>query len=141
MSVRVAVLSLFFVWATLSKPVAHSVPWCAPEVALLTFKDQNGQEAAKVELRSVELMCSNHGAEKAAGVSLERSMRIDHNGQSIEVPKSCISGVSFRLDELSLSIDNAGVGIKIIGKSTDRDEKMTIVIYKIGNEVLCARGS
>ena len=75
MSVRVAVLSLFFVWATLSKPVAHSVPWCAPEVALLTFKDQNGQEAAKVELRSVELMCSNHGAEKAAGVSLERSMR------------------------------------------------------------------
>src|SRR5262245_14243540 len=102
-TVRVAILSLLFVCAALYKAAALSVPWCAPEVAFLTFKDQKGQEAAKVELRSVEPICTSHGAEKAAGVSLERSMRVEYKGQSIEIPRSCLSGVSFRLDELSLS--------------------------------------
>src|SRR5262245_61018409 len=140
-TVRVAILSLLFVYAALSKAVAFSVPWCAPEVAFLTFKDQKGQEAAKVELRSVEAVCTSQGAEEAAGVSLERSMRLEYKGQSIEVPGSCLAGVSFRLDELSLSIDHAGVGIKIIGKSTDRGDKMTIVLYIMrDNNVLCAQG-
>jgi hypothetical protein len=138
--VRAALLLLLFGCASPCKAVASSVPWCAPEVALLSFKDQKGQEAAKVELRSVEPVCSVDGAEKAAGVSLERLMRIESDGQWLDVPRSCLSGVSFRLDELSLSIDHAGVGIKIIGKSTARGEQMTIVVYAIHNKILCAQG-
>jgi hypothetical protein len=139
MSLRVAVLCLAFGCAAPRSAVAAAVPWCAPAVALLTFNNQKVQEAAKIELRAAEPSCSTHGAEKATGTSLQRSMRIEHNGQWIEVPASCISGVAFRLDELSLSIDDAGLGVRIRGRSIGNGQEATIAIYKIGDQILCGR--
>jgi hypothetical protein len=140
-TIRVAVLLLLLDCAMAGKALASVVPWCAPEAALLTFKDQKGLDVARVELRSVEPVCSVRGAEKAAGVSLERFIRIEYRGRSIDVPRACVSGVSFRLDDLSLSVDRSGVGIEIIGKSTDRGENMTVSIYFLNNDndVTCGR--
>lgn len=137
---RVAVLSLLLLGVPINASVASVVPWCAPAVALLTFEGRNGWTAAKVELLSIEAVCTIRGAEKSAGVSLERSMRIEYNGKMIDVPKSCLAGVSFRLDALSLSFGDTGVGVLIIGKTTRRGKKMKVEIYTIDSEVLCARG-
>jgi hypothetical protein len=67
-------------------------------------------------------------------------MRIEHNGQWSEVPKECLSGMSFGVDGLALSSDDAGLGMFLTGKSTDKDEpvKRTIFILRDG-EVMCSR--
>jgi hypothetical protein len=136
----IVVLSLVMLSASFCQAVASSVPWCAPQVAVLTFKELKSGRAAKVEIRSPNATCRLYGAERATGLSLERSMSIEYNGQAIEVPPSCVAAVSFRLDELSLSFDNTGVAIKIYGKSTNGGEKVTIAIYTIDGKALCGRG-
>src|SRR5258708_15306873 len=76
---------------------------------------------------------------KGFGVGSERSMRIEHNGQWIEGPKECLSGISFGVDGLALSGDEAGLGIVVIGKPADGDERVETMIFKLGDEVLCSR--
>jgi hypothetical protein len=67
-------------------------------------------------------------------------MRIERNGQWTEVPKECLSGISFGVDGLALSGDEAGLGIFLIGKSTDKDEPVKRTIFKLrGGEVSCSQ--
>ena len=113
--------------------------WCKPDVVTLTFKNQQGRDLARIEFRSLKAVCSRNPEEKGFGVGLERSMRIEHNGQWTEVPKECLSGISFGVDGLALSGDDAGLGIVVIGKPADGDERVETMIFKLGDEVSCSR--
>jgi hypothetical protein len=66
-------------------------------------------------------------------------VRIEHHGQWTEVPKKCLSGISFGVDGLALSGDEAGLGIVVVGKPADGDERVETMIFKLGDEVLCSR--
>ena len=67
-------------------------------------------------------------------------MRIEHNGKWTEVPKECLSGISFGIDGLALSGDEAGLGIVLTGKSTDKDERVERMIFKLHDgEILCSQ--
>ena len=130
-------LCLLFSSSTLCK--ADSGPWCKPDVVMLTFKNQQGGDLARIELRSLKAACDRNPEKKGFGVGLERSMRIEHNGQWTEVPKECLSVFSFGADEVSLSGDDAGLGIAIIGKPTERDERLEVMIFKLRDEVFCSQ--
>jgi hypothetical protein len=65
-------------------------------------------------------------------------MRIEHNGQWTEVPKECLSGISFGADGLALSGDEAGLGIYLTGKSTDKDEHVNARYLNCVMVKLCA---
>ena len=130
-------LCLLFASSTLCK--AHSVPWCAADVAILNFKNYKGQDLARIELRSLKEACDRNPEKKVIGVGSERSMRIEHNGQWTEVPKECLSGVAFGVDGLALSGDDAGLGIAIIRKPTEKDERLEVLIFKLRDEVLCSQ--
>lgn len=130
-----AALCLLFASSTLCK--ANSGPWCAADVAILNFKNYKGQDLARIELRSIKAICDRNPGKKGFGVGLERSMRIEHNGQWTEVPKECLSVFPFRDDEVSLSGDDAGLGISIIRKATEKDEHLEVTIFKLGDEILC----
>jgi hypothetical protein len=130
-------LCLLFASSTLCN--ANSVPWCAADVAILNFKNYKGQDLARIELRSLKPVCSRNPEEKGFGVGVERSMRIEHNGQWTEVPKECLSGISFGVDGLALSGDDAGLGIVVFGKPADGDERVETMIFKLGDEVSCSR--
>jgi hypothetical protein len=66
-------------------------------------------------------------------------MRIEHHGQWTEVPKECLSGISFGVDGLALSGDE-GLGIFLTGKSTDKDEPVRRMIFKLRDgEVMCSQ--
>jgi hypothetical protein len=114
-------LCLLFAGSTLCK--ANSAPWCAADVAILNFKNYQGQDLARIELRSLNAVCDRNPDKKVFGVGAERSMRIEHHGQWTEVPKECLSGISFGVDGLALSGDDAGLGIVVIGKPVDGDER------------------
>ena len=113
--------------------------WCKPDVVTLTFKNQQGRDLARIEFHSLKAVCNQNPEEKGFGVGLERSMRIEHNGQWTEVPKECLSGISFGVDGLALSGDDAGLGIVVIGKPADGDERVETMIFKLGDEVSCSR--
>ena len=130
-------LCLLFASSTLCK--ANSGPWCAADVAILNFKNYKGQDLARIELRSLKAVCSRNPDEKGVGAGVERSMRIEHNGQWTEMPKECLSGISFGMDGLALSGDEAGLGIVVIGKPVDGDERVETMIFKLGDDVLCSR--
>ena len=132
-----AALCLLFAGSTLCK--ADSSPWCAPDVAVLNFKNYKGQDIAKIELRSLKPLCDRNPNKKVIGVGSERSMRIEHNGQWTEVPKECLSGISFGLDGLALEGSDAGLGMVVIGKPADSDERLETMIFKLGDEILCSR--
>jgi hypothetical protein len=131
-------LCLLFAGSTLCK--ANSSPWCAADVAILNFKNYKGQDLARIELRSLKAVCDRNPDKKVVGVGAERSMRIEHNGQWTEVPKECLSGISFGVDGLALSGDDAGLGIVVIGKPADGDERVERMIFKLRDgEVLCSQ--
>jgi hypothetical protein len=65
-------------------------------------------------------------------------MRIERNGQWTEVPSACVSGVSFGVEGLSLSGGKTGVGIRLTGKSADKDESIEIMIYILVDKVSCS---
>src|SRR2546423_9302911 len=132
-----AALCLLFASSTLCK--ANSAPWCAADVAILNFKNYKGQDLARIELRSLKAVCDRNPDKKGFGVGLERSMRIEHNGQWTEVPKECLSVFPLGVDEVSLSGDDAGLGIVITGKPTERDERLKVMIFKLRDEVLCSQ--
>ena len=106
---------------------------------MLTFKNQQGRDLARIELRSLKAVCSQNPEEKGFGVGLERSMRIEHNGQWTEVPKECLSVFAFGVDGLALSGDDSGLGIVVIGKPADGDERVETMIFKLGDKVSCSR--
>ena len=128
-------LCLLFVSSTLCK--ANSSPWCAADVASLNFKNYKGQDLARIELRSLKALCDRNPERKVVGVGSERSMRIEHNGQWTEVPKECLSGILFGADGLALSGDDAGLGIFLTGKSTDKDERVRRTIFLHDGEISC----
>lgn len=130
-------LCLLFASSTLCR--ANSGPWCAPDVVALNFKNQQDRDLATIELRSLKPVCDRNPEKKGFGVNLERSMRIEHNGQWTEVPKECLSGFSFGVDGLALSGDDAGLGIVLIGKSTDKDERVERLIFKLRDDILCSQ--
>jgi hypothetical protein len=118
---------------------ADSGPWCATDVAILNFKNDLGQDLARIELRSLKAVCDRNPEKNVFGVGSERSMRIEHNGQWTEVPKECLSGISFGVDGLALSSGGAGLGIVVIGKPADGDERVQTMIFKLGDVVSCSR--
>jgi hypothetical protein len=124
-----------------SSPLCKASPalWCKPDVAILTFQNYKGQDLARIELRSLKAVCDRNPEKKVFGVGSERSMRIEHNGQWTAVPKECLSGISFGVDGLALSGDDAGLGIVVIGKPADADERVETMIFKLGDEVSCSR--
>jgi hypothetical protein len=128
-------LCLLFSSSTICK--ADSGPWCKPDVVMLTFKNQQGRDLARIELRSLKPVCSRNPEEKGFGVGLERSMRIEHNGQWTDVPKECQSVFPFGVDGLSLSGDDDGLGISLIGKPMDKDESLKVTIFKLRDKILC----
>lgn len=130
-----AALCLLFSSSTVCK--ASSDLWCKPDVVMLTLKNQQGRDLARIELRSLKPVCSRNPEEKGFGVGLERSMRIEHNGQWTDVPKECLSVFSFGVDEVSLSGDDDGLGISLIGKPMDRDESLKVTIFKLRDKILC----
>ena len=130
-----AALCLLFASSTLCK--ANSSPWCAADVAILNFKNYKGQDLARIELRSLKAVCDRNPEKEGFGANLERSMRIEHNGQWTDVPKACLSGFSFAVEGLALSGDDAGLGISLIGKSPDNDERVKRTIFKLRDRVFC----
>jgi hypothetical protein len=130
-------LCLLFSSSTLCK--ANSGPWCKPDVVTLTFKNQQGRDLAKIELRSLKAVCDRNPEKKGFGVGVERSMRIEHNGQWTEVPKECLSVFAFGIDGLSLSGDDAGLGILLTGKPMDRDETLKVMIFNSRDGVSCSQ--
>ena len=130
-------LCLLFSSSTLCK--ASSDLWCKPDVVTLTFKNQQGRDLASIELRSLKAVCSQNPEEKGFGVGLERSMRIEHNGQWTDVPKECLSVFPFGVDEVWLSGDDDGLGIFITAKPTERDEILKVTIFKLRDKVLCSQ--
>jgi len=130
-------LCLLFSSSTLCK--ASPALWCKPDVVTLTFKNQQGRDLASIELRSLKAVCSQNPEEKGLGLGVERSMRIEHNGQWTEVPKECLSGISFGVDGLSLSGDDAGLGMFITGKPTEKDERLKVMIFKRRDKVFCSQ--
>ena len=116
---------------------ANSGPWCKPDVVTLTFKNQQGGDLARIELRTLKAVCDRNPEKEGFGVGLERSMRIEHNGQWTDVPKECLSVFAFGVDEVSLSGDDRGLGIAIIGKPTERGERLKVSIFKHGDQVFC----
>jgi hypothetical protein len=106
---------------------------------MLTFKNQQGRDLARIELRSLKAVCDRNPEKKGFGAGLERSMRIEHNGQWTEVPKECLSVFAFGVDDLSLSGDDAGLGILLTGKPMDRDETLKVMISKRRDEVFCSQ--
>ena len=131
-------LCLLFASSTLCK--ANSSPWCAADVAVLNFKNYKGQDLARIELRSLKALCDRNPEKKVVGLGSERSMRIEHNGQWTEVPKECLSGISFGTDGLALSGDEAGLGIFLTGRSTDKDEYVERTIFKLRDgEIECSQ--
>ena len=133
-----AAVCLLFASSTLCK--ANSSPWCAADVAMLNFKNYKGQDLARIELRSLKALCDRKPEKKVFGVGSEWSMRIEHHGQWTDVPKECLSGISFGLDGLALSGDEAGLGIVLTGNSTDKDERVERMIFKLHDgEILCSQ--
>jgi len=130
-------LCLLFASSTLCK--ANSGPWCMPDVVMLTFQNQQGRDFARIELRSLKPVCDRNPEKKGFGAGVERSMRIEHNGQWTEVPQECLSVFAFGVDEVSLSGDDAGLGIAIIRKPTEKDERLEVLIFKLRDEVLCSQ--
>lgn len=132
-------LCLLFFSSTLCK--ANSGPWCAPDVVTLTFKNQRqDRDLAKIELRFLKTLCDRNPEKKVLGVSSEQSMRIEHNGQWTDVPKACLAGMSFGVDGLALEGSDTGLGILIIGKSTDKDERVERTIFKLSDgEIRCSQ--
>jgi hypothetical protein len=121
--------------------VMQSELWPLVCAGCCDFDFQKSTRSGSCEDRtsSLNAVCSRSPEKKGFGVSLERSMRIEHNGQWTEVPKECVTGVSFGVDGLSLSGDDAGLGIRLTGKSTDRDESVKVMIYKLRDKVSCFR--
>ncbi|MGJ5134687.1 hypothetical protein [Bradyrhizobium oligotrophicum] len=116
---------------------ANSGPWCRPDAAILSFKNQQGHDLARIELRALKPNC-NRNPEKL-DASVERSMRIEHGGGWTDVPAECVAGVSFEADGLALSGDDSGLGIALAGKSTDTAERVRLVIYKSRERIACFR--
>jgi len=110
-----------------------------PDVVMLTFQNQQGRDFARIELRSLKPACDRNPEKKGFGAGVERSMRIEHNGQWTEVPQECLSVFAFGVDEVSLSGDDAGLGIAIIRKPTEKDERLEVLIFKLRDEVLCSQ--
>ena len=131
--------ALCLLFSSLTSCKADSGPWCKPDVVMLTFKNQQGRDLARIELRSLKAVCDRNPEKKGFGVGLERSMRIEHNGQWTEVPKECLSVFAFGVDGLSLSGDDAGLGIFLTGKPMDRDETVRVTIFKRRDEVFCSQ--
>ena len=130
-------LCLLFASSTLCK--ADSGPWCAADVVILNSKNYEGQDLARIELRSLKAVCDRDPEKKVVGVGSERSMRIEHNGHWSEVPKECLSGISFGVDDLALSGDDGRLGIFLTGKSTDKDERVERVIFKLRDDISCSQ--
>ena len=106
----------------------------------MNFKNYKGQHIARIELRSPEAVCDRNPEKKVFGVGSERSMRIERDGQWTEVPKECLSGISFGVDGLALSGDDAGLGIVVVGKPADGDERVERMIFKLRDgEILCSQ--
>ncbi|WP_407168119.1 hypothetical protein [Bradyrhizobium sp. ORS 111] len=129
-----AILLLF---ASSTLCMANSSPWCAADVAILSFKNYKGQDLARIELRSLKPVCDRNPEKEGFGANFERSMRIEHNGQWTDVPTACLSGFSFAMDRLALEGDDRGLGISLIGKSPDNDERVKRSIYKLGDRIYC----
>ena len=121
-----AALCLLFASSTLCK--ANSSPWCAADVAILNFKNYKGQDLARIELRSLKAVCDRNPEKDGFGANLERWT---------DVPKACLSGISFAVEGLALSGDDAGLGISLIGKSPDNDERVKRTIFKLRDRVFC----
>jgi hypothetical protein len=133
-----AALCLIFASSTLCK--ANSVPWCAADVAILNFKNYKGQDLARIELRSLKPVCERNPEKKVFGVNSERSMRIEHNGQWTDVPRACLSGISFGVDGLALEGDDTGLGMVLVGKSIDKGERVERMIFKLPDgEIDCSQ--
>jgi hypothetical protein len=130
-------LCLLFSGSTLCK--ADSGPWCKPDVVMLTFKNQQDRDLAKIELRSLKAVCDRNPVKKGFGVGVERSMRIEHNGQWTEVPKECLSVFAFGIDGLSLSGSDTGLSILLTAKPMDRDEKLEVTISKSRDGISCVQ--
>ncbi|MGY3441024.1 MULTISPECIES: hypothetical protein [unclassified Bradyrhizobium] len=128
-------LLLLFASSTLCK--ANSSNWCAADVAILNFKDYKGQDLARIELRSLKPVCDRNPEKEGFGANFERSMRIEHDGQWTDVPTACLSGFSFAMDSLALEGDDRGLGISLIGKSPDNDERVKRSIYKLDGRIYC----
>lgn len=131
-------LCLLFASSTLCK--ANSAPWCAADVAILNFKNYKGQDLARIELRSLKPVCDRNPEKKVFGVTSERSMRIEHDGQWTEVPKACLSGMSFGVDALALEGDDTGLGMVLVGKSIDKGERVERMIFKLrDSKIYCSQ--
>jgi hypothetical protein len=129
-------LCLLFSSSTLCK--ANSVPWCAPDVVTLTFKNQQGGDLARIELHTLKAVCDRNPEKKGLGAGVERSMRIEHNGQWTEVPKGCLSVFPFGVDEVWLSGDDEGLGMSIAGKPTEKGERSRVMMFIHHDEIFCS---
>jgi hypothetical protein len=130
-------LCLLFSSSTLCK--ASPDLWCKPDVVTLTFKNQQGRDLASIELRSLKAVCSQNPDEKGFGAGVERSMRIEHNGQWTEVPKECLSVFPFGVDEVSLSGDDTGLGMSVTGKPMGKDERLKVMMFKLRDKFFCSQ--
>jgi len=130
-------LCLLFSSSTLCK--ANSGPWCKPDVETLTFKNQQDRDLAKIELRSLKPVCDRNPEKKGVGAGVERSMRIEHNGQWTDVPKECLSVFPLGVDEVWLSGNDTNLGMVLTGKPMEKGERLEVMLFKLRDEILCSQ--
>src|SRR5262245_24646385 len=127
--VRILAVALLLLCVNFTEACAMRDPWCAPMSVMLKFPDQQAREALKIELRSPALTCSMYDQDEAIRLYRQPEMHIDFYDKAINVPNSCLMWFSFKLSDLTASIGDAGMVIKILGKYLDT--RMLLLIYVI----------
>ena len=130
-------LCLLFSSSTSCK--ASPALWCKPGAVMLTSKINKVGILRGSNFAPSRQLATKTRKKKGFGAGLERSMRIEHNGQWTDVPQECLSVFSFGIDEVSLSGDDNGLGIAIIGKPTEKGESLKVTIFKLRDEVSCSQ--
>jgi len=63
-------------------------------------------------------------------------MRVRHAGYWLNVPAWCISGLTFRIDNLAVSGDVEGVVIHVYDPASNKASPVKVIV-KIGDRILC----
>ena len=60
-------------------------------------------------------------------------------GNGLMCRKSVYPFFPFGVDEVWLSGDDAGLGMFVAGKPTEKDESVKVMIFKLRDEILCSQ--
>jgi hypothetical protein len=79
-------LCLLFSSSTLCK--ADSGPRCKPDVVMMTFKNQQGRDFARIELRSLKAVCDRNPEKKGLEQAWNGRCALNRMGNGLKCRKS-----------------------------------------------------